>query len=93
MEKRLPHTNWRPARVPLSLILFLFYNGPLLEALNLPDLRLSAIGFADDINLLAYGKTTRETYATLETAHEHLSGRQMEEHEGSILVGTSALNT
>ena len=43
-----------PQGSPLSPILFLFYNALLLEALNQPDLCLSAIGFADDINLLTY---------------------------------------
>jgi retron-type reverse transcriptase len=59
-----------PQGSPLSPILFLFYNGPLLEALNLPELRLSAIGFANDINLLTYGKSTAENCNALETTHD-----------------------
>lgn len=46
------------------------YNAPLLEALNLPDLRLSAIGFADDINPLTYGESTAVNCIALETAHD-----------------------
>ena len=52
------------------LILFLFYNRLLLKALDLPDLRLSAIGFADDINLLTYGESTIVNCSALESAHE-----------------------
>jgi hypothetical protein len=59
-----------PQGSPLSPILFLFYNGPLLEALDIPDLRLSAIGFADDINLLTYGESTTGNCIALESAHE-----------------------
>src|SRR5579862_5135934 len=59
-----------PQGSPLSPILFLFYNGPLLDALNLPDLRLSATGYADDINLLTYGESTIANCIALESAHE-----------------------
>ena len=54
----------------LSPILFLFYNTLLLEALNQLNLQLSAVGFADDINLLAYSKSTAENCAVLESAHK-----------------------
>jgi hypothetical protein len=50
--------------------LFLFYNAPLLEVLNQLSPQLSAIGFADDINLLTYSKSTAENCAALESAHE-----------------------
>jgi hypothetical protein len=62
------------ARVPqgssLSPMLFLFYNALLLEALNLLELRLSALGFADDVNLLTYSESTVVNYITLESAHD-----------------------
>jgi hypothetical protein len=48
----------------------LFYNAPLLETLNQPDLRLSVLGFADDINLLAYGESTIANCISLESAHD-----------------------
>ena len=51
-------------------ILFLFYNGLLLEALNLPDLQLSAVGYTDDINLLTYRESTIANCIALESAHE-----------------------
>ena len=43
-----------PQGSPLSPILFLFYNSELLDLCQRPKEGLSAIGFADDINMLAY---------------------------------------
>jgi hypothetical protein len=59
-----------PQGSPLSPILFIFYNSGLLESLDLPDLHLSTLGFADDVNLLTYGKSTLENCTTLELAHD-----------------------
>src|SRR6202041_1643033 len=59
-----------PQGSPLSPILFLFYNAPLLEVLNQPELPLSPLGFADDINLLTYGEATVINCTNLEIAHE-----------------------
>jgi hypothetical protein len=59
-----------PQGSPLSPILFLFYNAPLLEGLNQPGQQLSAVGFADDINLLTYSESTASNCAALESAHE-----------------------
>jgi hypothetical protein len=59
-----------PQGSPLSPILFLFYNGPLLESLQLPHQRVTPIGFADDINLLAYGPSTQLNCQALQLAHE-----------------------
>ena len=59
-----------PQGSPLSPILFLFYNAPLLEALNQPDLPLSPLGFADDINLLIYREATAVNCTNLKIAHE-----------------------
>jgi hypothetical protein len=53
----------------LSLMLFLFYNVLLLEALDLLELRLSTLGFADNINLLTYSKSTVVNCITLKSAH------------------------
>jgi len=55
---------------PLSPILFLFYNSPLLESLNQPAQQLSAIGFADDINLLTYSTSTAANCTALSQAHD-----------------------
>jgi hypothetical protein len=59
-----------PQGSPMSLILFLFYNALLLEVMNLLDMRLLALGFADDINLLTYSESTAVNYAALESAHD-----------------------
>jgi hypothetical protein len=53
----------------LSPMLFLFYNALLLEALDLPELCLSTLGFADDINLLTYSESIVVNCITLESAH------------------------
>ena len=59
-----------PQGSPLSPILFLFYNAPLLEAVHQPDLPMLPLGFADDVNLLTYGPSTATTCANLELAHD-----------------------
>lgn len=59
-----------PQGSPISPILFLFYNGPLLEKIERAGLRVTPIGYADDINLLAYGRSTRDTCDTLTKAHK-----------------------
>ena len=57
-----------PQGSPLSPILFLFYNGPLLERLESTNLPISPLGFADDINLLAFRNTTANNCSALEEA-------------------------
>jgi hypothetical protein len=59
-----------PQGSPLSPILFLFYNAPLLETLDLPDQNLSHLGFANDINLLIYGPTAAQNSANLSRAYD-----------------------
>jgi retron-type reverse transcriptase len=59
-----------PQGSPLSPILFLFYNAPLLEALKLPEQQVSPVGFADDVSLLTYGESTIQNCTALELAHE-----------------------
>lgn len=58
-----------PQESPLSPILFLFYNGPLLERLETTNLPISPLGFADDVNLLVFGNTTSSNCRVLEQAH------------------------
>jgi hypothetical protein len=53
----------------LSLILFLFYTSELLEIYNQLKERLSGIGFADNVNLLAYSQSTEANCQTLEGAY------------------------
>jgi hypothetical protein len=59
-----------PQRSPLSPILFIFYNLNLLESLNLPDSRLSPLGFADNVNLLIYRTSTAENCMSLELGYD-----------------------
>jgi hypothetical protein len=54
----------------LLLILFLFYNALLLEAVNQLDLPIALLGFADDINLLTYSETTAVNCTNLKTVHD-----------------------
>ena len=58
-----------PQGSPLSSILYLFYNADLLEICDRPGKNTSAIGFVDDANILAYGKSTDENCKTLEAIH------------------------
>jgi hypothetical protein len=59
-----------PQGSPLSPILFLFYNAPLLEVANQLDLLIIPLGFANDINLLTYREAIVVNYTNLELAHD-----------------------
>jgi hypothetical protein len=59
-----------PQGLPLSLILFLFYNANLVKACNPQTLPESGISFVDDVKALALGKSTEENCRTLQTVHE-----------------------
>ncbi|PQE33417.1 reverse transcriptase protein [Rutstroemia sp. NJR-2017a WRK4] len=59
-----------PQGSTLSPILFNFYAHELLEICNQPKARISAIGFADDTNILIYGTSTKSKYRMLERIHE-----------------------
>ena len=59
-----------PQGSPLSPILFLFYNAPLLEAVQQPDTPILPLGFADDVNLLTYSDSTTINCFNLESAHD-----------------------
>ena len=48
----------------------MFYNGPLLEALDKAGLPITPVGFADDINILAYGPTTSHNCRNLQASHD-----------------------
>ena len=64
-----PVTAGVPQGSTLSPILFLFYNAELLDICNQPRQRLSAVGFADDVNILTYGRSTEINCHTLEHIH------------------------
>jgi exonuclease III len=59
-----------PQGSPISPMLFLFFNGPLIESCRQSNLPLQIGGFVDDIHLLAYGKNTNITCETLQKAHK-----------------------
>jgi hypothetical protein len=54
---------------PLSPILFLFYNSELLDLCQRPKEGLSAVGFADDVNMLAFSRSTETNCRILEAGH------------------------
>ena len=61
-----------PQGSPLSPILFSLYTAELHRIYNHPWEGLSGIGFADDINLLAYSESTEANCRKLERVHEKL---------------------
>jgi hypothetical protein len=50
-----------PQGFSFSPILLLFYNADLIDIGNSPDLPATSIGYVDDTNVLAFGKSTEET--------------------------------
>ena len=58
-----------PQGSPLSPILFLFYNSELLDLCQRPKEGLSAVGFADDVSMLAYSRSTESNCRILEAGH------------------------
>src|SRR6266480_6796433 len=51
-------------------ILFLFYNAELLKICNSTIVRVNSLEFVDDVNLLAYGRTTEDNCRQLELIHD-----------------------
>src|SRR5277367_140828 len=62
-----------PQGSPLSPILFLLYTASLHEICNRPKEGLGGIGFADDVNLLAYSQSTEDNCRKLERVYQELS--------------------
>ena len=48
----------------------IFNNADLLEICERPGTATSALGFIDDVNILAYGTSTKENVKTLERVHK-----------------------
>jgi hypothetical protein len=55
---------------PLSLIFFLFDYANIVDGWNQHTSPSSGIGYIDDVNSLAFGKTIEENCRTLQTVHE-----------------------
>ena len=53
---------------PLSLVLFILYIASLYKALKQEHLLISIVGFTDDTNLMAFGKTPEANARQLERA-------------------------
>ena len=58
-----------PQGSPLSSILFLFYISELYETVHTPSSGVSALGFADDTNLLAFGHSLKSNLLKLKNTH------------------------
>ena len=54
---------------PLSPILFLFYISELHKTVHTPSSGVSALGFADDTNLLAFGHSLKSNLLKLKNTH------------------------
>lgn len=59
-----------PQGSPVSPILFLFFNADLFDECDRLGLKASSIGFVDDANILAYGRSTEDNCETLAKIHE-----------------------
>ncbi len=70
-----------PQGSPLSPILFLFYNAPLLEDLEIVG-SVSATGFVDDVVLLVEGKICKENSTVFHDLHEKIC-KLWARHHGS----------
>jgi len=55
---------------PISLVLFLFFNAPLIEEYTRANLLVQVGGFINDIYLLVYSRSTEANYNNLTKAHE-----------------------
>lgn len=57
-----------PQGSPLSLILYLFYNADLIEAYKTEN--IEAVGYIDDVSILAVGLTTQRNCKTFKALHQ-----------------------
>ena len=66
----LPVNAGIPQGAPISPILFLFFNAPLIEECARSKLRIQVGGFVDDIHIIAYGTSTKANCRILEKVHQ-----------------------
>ena len=59
-----------PQGSPVSPILFLFFNAELVKGCEKLGIKASPVGFVDDVNILAYKRSTADTCETLSKAHD-----------------------
>ena len=55
---------------PLSVVLFILYNSELFDICRRPGTGISGVGFADNLIVLAYSKTTRANCIKLEELYK-----------------------
>jgi len=59
-----------PQGSPISPVLFLFFNAPLIEGCAKLKLPVQVGGFVDDVHLIAYSKSTESNCEVLRNAYE-----------------------
>jgi len=59
---------------PLSMLLYIIYNAPLINIMDPSNKKECIIGYIDNTTLLAQGKTFKETHATLKNMMERTNG-------------------
>ena len=70
---RTPIATGIPQELPLSPILYLFYNSDLIDAYNTRiDLNTIITGFVDDIGLLTVDNITEDNYNSLRKIYEEI---------------------
>lgn len=78
-------TSGIPQGLPLSGILYLFYNANLLEKINQHN-SSSSLGYIDNIGILVTGNSTNENCKNLVTIHETACRPSVDTHRTSFAV-------
>jgi len=59
---------------PLSMLLYIIYNAPLINIANPTNKKKCIIGYINDITLCTKGKTFKEAYTTIKSMMERRNG-------------------